>query len=295
MSWFREAATKWSVDKGQRLGAALAFYSVLSIAPLLVIMMAAAGAIFGDKAASGEIESQIEGLIGREGALAIQDLIVHAQRPKEGIVATVLGTLTLLLGASGVFGEMQDSLNLIWRCRARPGRSLQAYLSDRLLSFVMVLGTAFLLIVSLVISALLAAAEKILGAMFSGFEVFSPALGMGTSFLVLTLLFALIFKFVPDVWISWREVWGGAAVTSLLFALGKHLFGLYLGRSGVASAYGAAGSLVVLIIWTYYSAQILYFGAELTWVTARRRGTRTVPARNAELIPPTISPMSPAV
>jgi membrane protein len=280
-----EAAFKWVEDRGQRLGAALAFYSVLSLAPLLVVVMAAAGAVFGEKAASGEIVSQIEGLTGHDGAIVIQDLLTHAHRPKEGLLATILGRITLLLGASGVFGELQDSLNLIWRVEAKPGRNLHALLRDRFLSFVMVFGTAFLLIVSLAISAVLAAAEKFLGGLITGFDLVLPALGTLISLSVLTILFATIFKVVPDARISWRDVWVGGAVTALLFTAGKFLFGLYLGRSGIASAYGVAGSLVVLIIWTYYSAQILYFGAELTHVAAKRRGSRTVAARNAELMP----------
>jgi membrane protein len=278
----KEAALKWVNDRGQRLGAALAFYSILSLAPLLVILMAAAGALFGEKAASGEIVSQIEGLIGHDGAVVVQDLLAHVHRPKEGALATILGSITLLLGASGVFAELQDSLNLIWRVQVKPGQSLKALVRDRFLSFVMVLGTAFLLIVSLVVSAVLAGAEKYLSSLIAGFDVLLPALGSVVSFCVLTVLFAMIFKVVPDARIAWRDVWPGGAVTAFLFSVGKYLFGLYLGRSGVASAYGAAGSLVVLIIWTYYSAQILFFGAELTQVTACRRGSWAMAARNAE-------------
>jgi len=278
----KQTAAKWSEDRGPRLGAALAFYSVLSLAPLLVIVLAVAGAAFGDEAARGEIVGQIEGLVGRDGAAAIQDLITHAHQPKRGLLATILGTITLLVGASGVFGELQDSLNTIWHVQPKAGRRLWSVVGDRFLSFAMVLGTAFLLLVSLVVSALLAAVGKLLGSYLSGFDWFLPAIGCAGSFAVVTAIFALIFKVVPDVRIAWRDVWVGAAVTGLLFTLGKLILGLYLGRSGLASAYGAAGSLVVLVVWVYYSAQILFFGAELTQVYARYGGSPIVPARNAE-------------
>ncbi len=277
-----EAGSKWVDDNAQRLGAALAFYSVLSLAPLLVILLAIVGAVFGDQAARGEIVSQIERQVGHTGATAIQDLITHAQKPKEGALATILGVITLLFGASGVFGELQASLNTIWQVRARPGGGLTAFMRDRFLSFAMMMGTAFLLIVSLVASTVLAAFEKFLTGSFAGFDYLLPGLSMGISLVVFTLLFAMIFKIVPDVLIAWRYVWLGAAITSILFTLGKHLLGLYLGRSGIASAYGAAGSFVVLVVWTYYSALILFFGAELTHVHARLRGHPIIPSRNAE-------------
>jgi len=280
----REAGSDWVRDNAQRLGAALAFYSVLSLAPLLVIVLAVSGAIFGEQAARGEIVSQIEDLVGHDGAAAIQDLITHAQRPREGIVATILGIITLCFGASGVFSELQDSLNTIWQVRARPGGGLAALVKNRLTSFAMVLGTAFLLIVSLVMSAVLAGFEKYMAGSFSRFDVLLPSLTIGISLVVFTFLFAVILKVIPDVKIAWRDIWFGAAVTSVLFSLGKYLLGLYLGRSGIASAYGAAGSLVVLVVWTYYSALILFFGAELTQVHARLRGHPIVPSRDAESI-----------
>jgi len=280
----KQTVTDWLDDKAPRLGAALAFYSVLSLAPLLVIVLAIAGFVFDEEAARGEIVSQIEGLVGHDGAQAIQDLIVHAQRPAEGILATLLGTITLLLGASGVFGELQDSLNTIWEVRPKPGRGIWGMIRDRFFSFAMVLGTAFLLIVSLVVSATLAAAGNFATELMPAWEVILPLIGMVISFAIITLLFAAIFKFVPDVRIAWRDVWIGAIVTAALFSLGKYALGLYLGRSGVSSAYGAAGSLVVLVIWVYYSAQILFFDAELTQVYARSRGSDIVPSRNAESV-----------
>ncbi len=280
----KKTGNDWLEDKAPRLGAALAFYSVLSLAPLLVIVLAIAGSAFGEEAARGEIVSQIQGLVGTKGAEAIQDLIVHAQRPGEGTMAAILGTITLLFGASGVFGELQDSLNTIWNVRARPGGGIWGFLRERFLSFAMVLGTAFMLVVSLVISAILAALGKYMGGLFQGFDALVGSVEAVISFTVITGLFALIFKMVPDVEIGWRDTLMGAVVTALLFIVGKFLLGLYLGRSGIASAYGAAGSLVVLVVWIYYSAQILYFGAELTQAYTHHFRADVAPSTNAECV-----------
>lgn len=278
----KQTANDWMEDKAPRLGAALAFYSVLSLAPLLVIILAIAGALFGEEAARGEIVAQFRGMVGVSGAEAIEDLIIHSQHSEDGIIAATLGAIALLFGASGVFGELQDSLNTIWDVKTKPGRGIARMLRERFLSFAMVLGTAFLLIVSLVISATLAGLAKYMSDSLQEFDSIWSLAEMSVSFAVITVLFALIFKMVPDVQIGWKDTWVGATVTAVLFTVGKSLLGLYLGRSGIASTYGAAGSLVVLVIWIYYSAQILYFGAELTQAWTHHFRHRVPPAENAE-------------
>ncbi len=290
MSWsdvltiLKQTVTDWNRDKAPRLGAALAFYSVLSLAPLLVIVLAIAGSFFGEEAARGEIVMQIEGMVGRQGAKAIEDLIAHSHYRREGRLAAALGTITLLVGASGVFGELQDSMNTIWKVQAKPGRGIWNIIRERFLSFAMVLGTAFLLIVSLVASAVLAALGKYMANALQGYDRIFSLLEMAVSFIVLTILFGLIFKVVPDVKIGWRDTFLGAILTALLFTLGKFLLGVYIGRSGIASSYGAAGSLVVLVVWIYYSAQILYLGAELTQAFTHHFRPRVPPSDNAEEI-----------
>ena len=282
-SWevLKQTSSEWLEDNAARLGAALAFYSVLSLAPLLVIVLAIAAVVFGEEAARGQIVAQIEGMVGTEGARAIQDMIAHAQRPEAGVIATVLGVIMLLFGAAGVFGQLQDALNTIWEVQAKPGRGVWGFLKARYFSFAMVLGTGFLLLVSLVLSAALAALGKYMTDALPGLGPVWQVVNFGVSFGVVTLLFALIFKVVPDVKIAWKDVWIGAALTALLFTLGKFLLGLYLGRSSIGSAYGAAGSLVVLVVWIYYSAQILFFGAEFTQVYAKRYGLQIVPTKDA--------------
>ena len=273
----KEAVMDWIDDKASQLGAALAFYSILSIAPLLIIAIAIAALVFDEAAARDQIVDQIDGLVGKEGAEAVETMITHARKPKEGILATVLGVVTLLLGASGVFGQLQDSLNTIWEVPAKKGGGIWSFLRTRFLSFAMVLGTGFLLLVSLILSAAIAAAGKWVGGLIPMME---PVMHLGSAavtFVLVTLLFAAIYKFLPDAKVAWSDVWVGALLTALLFTIGKLLIGLYLGKSTIGSAYGAAGSLVVLIVWIYYSAQILFLGAELTQVYARRYGSRIVP------------------
>jgi membrane protein len=272
---------EWSEDKAPRLGAALAYYTVFSLAPLLLVVIAIAAFVFGEKAAQGQIVGQIEGLIGPDSARAIQDMLANAQKPSSGIVATVVGVVMLLAGASGVFGQLQDALNTVWEVEPKPDRGLVGIVRDRFLSLTMVLGTGFLLLVSLVVSAALATAGQALHRLSPGLEAIGHVVEIAVSFGIVSLLFALIFKYLPDAKIAWRDVWFGAVVTAALFVIGKFAIGLYLGHASIGSAYGAAGSFVVILVWVYYSAQILLFGAELTQVYANRSGSRVKPAENA--------------
>jgi len=283
-SLIKQTASEWTEDKVPELGAALAFYTALSIAPLLVISLGIAAAVFGEEAARGQIIVQIRTLVGDQGAAAIQDMIANANKPAEGILATTLSFIILFVGASGVFGELQQSLNTIWKVQPKPGRGIVKMIRDRFLSFTMVLGIAFLLLVSL----LLDAAMSTLAGMVhvpDAIPWIGEAIHLVISFVVITLLFAMIYKYLPDVKIHWRDVWLGAIVTAILFTIGKFAIGLYLGHSSMASSYGVAGSFVVLLVWVYYSAQVLFFGAEFTQVYANRYGSRIVPSENAEPVP----------
>lgn len=271
----KKSVTSWIDDYAPSMGAALAYYTVFSIAPLLIIVIAVAGFVFGQEAVQGEIAAQLGGLIGEEGALAVQGLVESANEPKEGIIATVISVVLLVIGATTVFGELQDSLDRIWRVPAPAGSSgIWNLLRTRVLSFGMVLGLGFLLLVSLVASAGLAAFGTWFGGMFAGWEALLHVLNLVISFALVTGLFAMIYKIMPRARIAWRDVWVGAAVSALLFEIGKFAIGLYLGKSGVTSGFGAAGSLVVLLIWVYYSAQIFLLGAEFTWVYAREHGSK---------------------
>jgi membrane protein len=272
----------WNEDKAPRLAAALAYYALFAIAPLLVIVIAIAGLFFGAEAVRGQIVGQMQGLVGEQGGKAIQDMVANAaNRPATGIVATVIGVVTLIVGAVGLFGQLQDALNTIWEVQPKPGRSWMEVIKDRLAPFTMVLGVAFLLLVSLVISAALAGIGTFLGGAFPGLAIVGEVINFVVSFGVITLLFAMIYKVLPDAKIAWNDVWIGAAATALLFTIGKFLIGLYLGRSSTASTYGAAGSLVIILLWVYYSAQILFLGAEFTQVYAKTYGSQIRPAENA--------------
>jgi membrane protein len=283
----KESAASWSADYAPSMGAAISYYTLFSIAPLLLIIIAVAGMVFGADAARGAIFEQLRGLIGEGGAQAIEGMVEAANKSEGGIISTILGVLVLLLGATTVFNELQNALDRIWRAPARVKSSgIWNLLRTRLLSFGMVLGMAFLLMVSLVASAALAALGKWWTP--AGWEAVMHLLDIVVSFGLITVMFALIYRFIPRVHVAWRDVWIGAAVTSLLFAIGKFLIGLYLGKSAVASSFGAAGSLVVLMLWVYYSAQIFLFGAEFTWVYAHEHGSRRGQARpkpGAEAVP----------
>lgn len=283
-SLLKEAAKEWSEDKVSRHAAALSYYTVFSLAPLLLIAVAVAGLVFGEAAARDRIVGEIGALIGTQGAEAIQGLIASASEPKEGVIATVVGVAALLFGASGAFSQLQDSLNAIWEVRRKPRSGIVGAIGKRFTSFSMVLVIAFLLLVSLVLSAALSA----LGAWAGGFLPESPwilrAAHLAVSLGAVTALFALIFKILPDVSIRWGDVWMGAFVTALLFTAGRFLIGLYLGRSAVGSTFGAAGSLVIILLWVYYSSLILFYGSEFTQVYATRRGSRAVPDEGAEAV-----------
>jgi membrane protein len=263
----RQTAVTWLDSKSSRLGAALAFYSVLSVAPLLGLTLEGASAIWGKQAAQGQIVGQVRGIVGDQGASAIQSILAAASGNEHGgLVAALVGTFSLLFSASGAFGELQDSMNQIWHVPAAQGKPWLILFRERFFSFAMVAVTGFLLLISLLVSAGLAAATKYIDDLMP-FAIFvMGAVNTVTSFVVVSALFALIFKSVPDLAIPWRGVWPGALLTALLFVVGKSLIGLYLGRAGVASSYGAAGSIVVLLLWIYYSAQILFFGAEFTYI-----------------------------
>lgn len=269
---FKETFEEWLNDEAPRLGAALAFYTILSIGPLLLLALAAAGVVFGHDAAQGRVVEQIQGIIGTEGARAIQDMIIDSAEKKDaGLIATLAGLGALLFGASGAFGQLQDAMNIIWNVHDKRGQGLWALIRKRFLSFTMVLGTGFLLLVSLAVNAALAGITQYAYGYLADIAFVMQFINSAVSLGVVTLLFALIFKYVPDIKIDWRDVWVGAFLTAVMFTLGKYCIGLYLGRSSLSSSYGAAGSLVVVLVWVYYSAQILFFGAEFTQVYSRRR------------------------
>jgi membrane protein len=276
----RATMSDWYEDRAQRIGAALAYYTIFALAPGLVIVMALAGLMLGPGAES-QIIGQIRELIGEQGATAIEATIRSARNETLGATGTALALIPLVFGLWGVFGELQDGLNTIWGVTPKPGRRIRDILRERFWSFAMVVGIGFVLLVSLVLSAWLAAVGTYVGSLLPAPPAGLEALNFVISFVVITGSFALIFKLLPDVKIAWRDVWLGAAVTSLFFTVGKFLIGLYLGKSAVASAYGAAGSLVIIVVWVYYSAQILLFGAEFTKVWTKRRGSGFVPEQTA--------------
>jgi membrane protein len=283
-SLLKEAFQGWQQDKASLLAAALAYYTVFSITPLLVIAIAIVGAVFGQEAARGEILAQINDLVGAEGAQAIEMALANANQPQLGGIASLISVVVLLVGASGVFAQLQEALNTVWNITVKPNVGLWNFIQKRLLSFGMVLAIGFLLLVSLIISAILSGISKLEFDILPGLTIFWQLLNFLVSFGFITVLFALIYKYLPDVKIRWRDVWVGATITALLFSLGKYLIGLYLGQGSLGSTYGAAGSLIVFLAWVFYSAQILLFGAELTEVYARRYGRQIRPNSHATLV-----------
>jgi membrane protein len=272
---WKAALVGWYSDNVPRLGASLSYYTLFSFAPILVIVIAIAGAAFGAEAVRGEVATQLTGLVGETGAKAIQDLIKNAHEPRMGTVASVIGVITFLLGATGAFLELEAALNDIWKVKARTAAlGFKGMVLQRFLSFGLVLAVGFLLLTSLVVSAGLAAINSYMSGLLPLAPVVWQIVNVVVSLLVITLLFALIYKVLPNVSLDWADVWIGGIVTAALFELGKIAIGLYLGHSSVASSYGAAGSLVVLLAWIYYTSQVVLLGAEFTKAYAAWRGTR---------------------
>jgi len=267
--------TAWFEDQAASMGAALSFYTIFSLAPLLLIIIAVAGWVFGADAARGEILTELDGLLGLEGARMIEELLKSANAPQSSLAAGIAGVGIMVIGATSVFAELQNALDRIWRAPTQAKRrGVFDLVRARALSFGMVMGIAFLLVVSLVISAGLAALGNWYAPHFGSWETIAQLVNFVASFVLITGLFAMIYKVMPRVKVDWQDVWIGAVVTSLLFAIGKSLIGLYLGRSAITSSFGAAGSLAVLLLWVYYSAQVFLLGAEFTWVYARARRSR---------------------
>lgn len=271
----KQSISSWVDDFAPSMGAALSYYTLFSIAPLLIIVISIAGMVFGADAVRGVIFAQLQSLMGDEGAKAIQDMLSSANEPATGAIATAASLIGLIIGATTVFSELQSALDRIWRAPARVQKSgIWTLLRTRLLSFGMILGVAFLLAVSLILSAAVSTLGKWYGAWFGGWETLAHVLDLVINFGLLTLVFAMIYKMIPRVHVSWHDVWIGAGVTALLFTIGKVLIGLYLGKSDMASSFGAAGSMVLVMVWVYYSSQIFLFGAEFTWVYANEYGSR---------------------
>jgi membrane protein len=270
----KQAATAWIDDYAPSMGAALSYYTVFSLAPLLLLVISIAGLVFGAEAARGALFGQLAGMMGVTAAGAIQDLLTSVSKPQSGVVGTLVGVALLLIGATTVFGELQDALDRIWRAPVRNRSSgLWVLLRSRLLSFGMILGIAFLLMVSLVLSAVVAALGTWWGGAFSGWEWAAQSINLVLGFALTTAVFAMIYKLMPRVKVHWHDVWLGAAVTSVMFNVGRILIGLYIGKSDIASGFGAAGSLIIVFVWIYYSAQIFLMGAEFTWVYANTFGS----------------------
>lgn len=269
----REASVAWLEDNAPRMGAALAFYTLFSLAPVLIILVSAIGLFFGKKEAQGEMILQFQSLMGTQASTFIETIIRGSNHEALGVIGTVFGTGAILLGASGAFNELQDALNKIWKVQSPKTGFWLTAIRQRMFSLGLVVATSFLLLTSLLISAVLAAVEGALDSIYPLSTIVLEVLNFLLSFAVGGALFALIFRVIPDIEISWRDVRMGAVVTSMLFTLGKVAIGFYLGHSALASEYGAAASLVILLIWIYYSAQIVLFGAELTHVYAMRFGS----------------------
>jgi membrane protein len=289
------AGAAWSDDYAPSMGAALAYYSVFSMAPLLLIVISIAGLVFGQDAARGEVFGQLRGLMGDDPALAVEALLASLSKPSRGLASTVAGVIVLLVGATSVFGELQDALDRIWRAPARVRTGgLWKMLRSRLLSFGMILGIAFLLMVSLVLSAAISALGNWWSGAFGDWEVLLQVVNLLVGFLLTTTVFAMIYKLMPRVDVRWHDVWLGAATTSVLFTVGRFLIGLYIGKSGIASGFGAAGSVAIIFVWVYYSAQIFLLGAEFTWVYAETFGSLKQ-APKEEAPPSTVNTESPPV
>ena len=278
---FKTAAMDWMDDKAPRLGAALAFYTIFSLAPLLTVVITIASLWYTENA-DQQIYSHMASVIGQEKAAELGEMLTQQGEKKQGVFTAISAGVMLLIGATGVFVQLQDSLNEIWEVKPKPGQGIMGFIRHRMLSFAMILGVGFLLLTSLLLSAALSAVGKYFSHMIGDMNILFQALHIGVSFGVITLLFALMFKYVPDAKISWKDVWFGAVVTTLLFTVGKFALGLYLGKSSVVSTYAAAGALLIVLLWVYYSAQIVFFGAEITQAYARAMGRGVHPSEHAE-------------
>lgn len=279
----KDAFQEWNRDKASRLAAALAYYTIFSIAPLLILVIAIAGLFFDRAAVQEQIMGQLQALVGSNGAAFLQDVLENANRPGEtsGWIASLISIILLLIGATGVLTQLQIALNTVWNVEARPEQGFRNIIRKRLLSLGMILGIGFIILVSLVLSSVIAGFSDYFQSLAPGLDTLIQVVNFLVSFGITTLLFALIFKFMPDVIVSWGDVWFGAIATAILFSLGKFIIGLYLGNSGFGSAYGAAGSVIIFLFWVFYSAQILFYGAELTQVFAHRFGSQIRPNRYA--------------
>jgi len=271
----KSAAVHWVNDYAQSMGAALAFYTMFSIAPLLLIVISIAGSVFGEQAAHDEIFAQLQDMLGTPGALAVQGLLDSVRRPSGNSLATVFGVVLLFIGATSVFAELQDALDRIWRAPAvDESFGFWRLLRARVLSFGLIFGIGFLLMVSLLLSAGVAAVSHRLDPLLHGGEPVAASINLTVSFVLSTAVFAMIYKAMPRVRVDWKDVWVGAAATSLLSLAGKFLIGAYLGRSAISTGFGAAASLVIVLLWVYYSAQVFLFGAEFTWAYSHKFGSR---------------------
>lgn len=287
---FRDSATGWRRDKGSLLAAALAYYATLSLAPLLVIAIGVAGLVYGEAAVAGLIVRQLDGTVNREIAQALEHIIENAATYRTtGVLTTLIAIVLLFVAASGVFVNLKTALNMIWGIAPEPGNGFLSMLRRRFLSFALVLGVGFLMLASVASSIALAALRRYLSEFSPTLVETLPRLDLLASLVVITLLFAVIFRVLPDAEVAWRDVWLGAMATSLFFAIGEYVIGLYLANSSVGSAYGAAGTLVVVLTWIYYSAAIVMFGAEFTQAYANRYGTKIVPSAGAALVQEPIS------
>lgn len=278
---FTDAGKEWVEDNAPRMSAALAYYSLFSLAPILVIVLAILALVYGADAAQGQLFGQIEGMVGAKSAEAIQAMLAASASREESLVSTLIGLVTLFIGATAVFGELESALNTVWEVTARPDRGLFGIVKDRFAAFLMILVIGVLLLATTVASTVITAAGSHFQNVLPGGETLWQGVNLGASFAILTVTFALLFKFVPDVKLAWADVLIGAALTAFLFVIGKHLIGLYLGRSSVSSVFGAAGSLIAVMIWIYYSLLILLYGAEFTQVYATRFGSRVRPEPDA--------------
>ena len=284
LSLFKQAITAWLDDAAPSMGAALSYYTIFSLAPLLLIVMSVAGFVFGAEAARGELFGQLRGLMGADAAQSVNALLASLNKPAQSVGASAVGVVLLVIGATSVFGELQNALDRIWRAPIRQKNSgVLNLLRERLLSIGMIFGLAFLLMVSLVAGAFVSALGRWWAPIFGGWEIAAQIVNAAVGFMLSTLVFAMIYKLMPRARVHWHDVWIGAIVTSVLFTMGKFLIGLYIGKSGIASGFGAAGSIAVILVWVYYSAQIFLIGAEFTWVYAQRFGSMRDSPKHVEI------------